>query len=199
MAFNDDDRRAIFTVNSGELSDNGTPDILHIRSLRGAEAISSPFRFDLVLVTTDSAVNTGQLVGQNVTISLLRNLDLRDTADPEVEPYRYINGIVANASQVWTGGEDTSLNQLFSFSVEVVPDTWNLKNTFQSRVFHQMTAWDIAAQIVPDTSESIDMVDLGRSRNPGPRGTSDKYEREHCIQYRETDLDFVSRLLEEEG
>ncbi len=194
-----EDRRAIFTVNSGDPEDTDAAHAFHISSLRGSEAISQLFRFDLVLLTQDADVETSHLLAQHVTIGLERNLSSTETADPDVAPYRYINGIVSQASQVWKEGEGAGADTWRTFRVTVVPDTWNLTKSFQSRVFYAKTAWDIAAEIVPDTSETIDFSDVTQSRDQGPRGSTTEYEREHCIQYRETDMDFVARLLEEEG
>jgi type VI secretion system VgrG family protein len=197
-----EDRRATFTVNPGSLQqDAATPNSekFHIRSLSGVETISQLFRFDLVLVTECDTHQPDQLINQNVTISLLKNLDSLNQANMNVDDWRYINGVISHAQRIWKGGESADSNQLNRFRVTVVPNTWNLTNIFQSRVFDQTTAWDIVAAIAPSTSDSIDIGHVNTLRAPNSDPNIDPNIREHCIQYRETDMNFISRLLEEEG
>jgi type VI secretion system secreted protein VgrG len=70
--------------------------------------------------------------------------------------------------------------------MEVVPECWFLTRISQSRIFQQMTVPAI-----------LKAVFTGLNVEYRLRG---HYEpRDYCVQYRETDFHFASRLMEEEG
>jgi type VI secretion system secreted protein VgrG len=85
----------------------------------------------------------------------------------------YWNGIVSRFSQ---GAQD---RRLFGFRATMVP----------CRIFQNKTVPDIVQQIFKDLGMQDYQLRLYGSFAP----------REYCVQYRETDFDFVSRLMEEEG
>ncbi len=75
------------------------------------------------------------------------------------------------------------------FVAEVRPWFWLLTRTENSRVFQNVTAVDIIKKVLSDHGFS-DYKDA----------LSNSYEsREYCLQYRESDYDFLCRLMEEEG
>src|SRR5580698_4633718 len=71
--------------------------------------------------------------------------------------------------------------------MRVVPDVWKLTRKFQSRIFQHITVPDILKQVLSGFDASL--VDI--------QGTFE--QREYCTQYRETDFEFLSRMMEEEG
>ena len=76
------------------------------------------------------------------------------------------------------------------YVVEVRPKLWFLTQGRQCRVFQDMSVPDIVKQIIDDYGFSDFFV----------RKLSGTYaNRDFCLQYRETDLDFIKRLMEEEG
>jgi len=149
------------------------PDVLLLRSFSGQEAISQLFRFQLELFSeTDDSISFDSIVGQNVTIHV-------QTQDA----YRDFNGFISRFSQGSSDGRFTY------YRAEMVPWLWFLTRTSDCRIFQQQT--------VPDIIQTI-FKDLGFSdfelRLYGPFR-----QRDYCVQYRETDFNFVSRLMEEEG
>ena len=75
------------------------------------------------------------------------------------------------------------------YVAEVRPWFWMLTRTQDSRVFQEQTAVEIIKSIFSDHGFSNFEDKL-----------SDTYEtRTYCVQYRETDFDFICRLMEEEG
>ena len=75
------------------------------------------------------------------------------------------------------------------YVAEVRPWAYLLTRTRDCRIFQDMTAVDIIKEIFADHGFA-DFTDK----------LSDSYEtRGYCVQYRETDFDFISRLMEEEG
>ncbi len=77
-----------------------------------------------------------------------------------------------------------------NYALELSPWLWFLGRARECRIFQDMTAPDIVRQIVGDHGFGGHLV----------LSLSDDYPtRTICVQYRETDLDFVNRLMEEEG
>jgi type VI secretion system secreted protein VgrG len=151
-------------------------DVLCIETLEGAEAVSDLFRFDLGLVSLTSAtIAFKDIIGKRVTIAITL---------PQGQT-RFINGLV---SRFAFGGQDigTGLNHYYA---EVVPWLWVLTRTSDCRIFQKKTVPDIVQQIFKDLGFQDVRLNLQGTFEP----------REYCVQYRETDFQFVSRLLEEEG
>jgi len=148
-------------------------DALLVESVEGTEAISSLFRFQLVLVSEKRDIALSSLVGQNVTLAF-------ELAGKKT---RHINGFVSRFSQ---GDVDSRVAHYYA---EVVPWLWFLTRTTDCRIFQKKTVPDIIQQIFKDLGFTDFKLQLQGSFEP----------REYCVQYRETDFAFVSRLMEEEG
>src|SRR5262249_1864520 len=93
---------------------------------------------------------------------------------------RYWNGIVSRIAQ---GNRNSEVVQ---FTLEVVPKLWFLTRVSRSRIYQQKSVPDIIKDVLTGLDISLDV-----------KGTFQP--REYCVQYRETDFNFVSRLMEEEG
>jgi type VI secretion system secreted protein VgrG len=150
-------------------------DKLLVTSFRGSEALSSLFLFEMDLIAENSTqVDFSKLVGKQITLQIATP---GDGSDPE---WRYVDGICAAFSQ---GDRDERFTR---FSAEVVPKAWLLTQQSQSRIFQLKSVPDILKAVL--TGLDCDWKLQGH------------YEpREYCVQYRETDFDFASRLMEEEG
>jgi type VI secretion system secreted protein VgrG len=96
------------------------------------------------------------------------------------EQKRYFNGLVKRFSQ---GGRDETF---LHFRAEIVPKLWLLTRKFRSRIFQQVSVPDVLRQVLAGLDVSYEL-------------SATYYPRDYCVQYRETDFDFASRLMEEEG
>lgn len=148
-------------------------DALLLQSLVGYEGMSQLFQFKLTLLSENPAIAFNAIVGQNATITV------RLADDSE----RYFNGIVSRFTQ---GGSDARFTH---YQAEVVPWLWCLSRTTDCRIFQNMTVPDIIMQIFKDLGFSDFKLALQGNFEP----------REYCVQYRETDFNFVSRLMEQYG
>jgi len=148
-------------------------DVLLLRGFHGREAISGLFQFELDLLSESRSVTFDDVVGKNVTL----RISLADASD------RYWNGFVSRFSQ---GPYEQGLTQ---YHAVMVPWLWFLTRTADCRIFQNKKAPDIIKQIFKDLGFSDYKLQL----------YGDFVEREYCVQYRETDFNFVSRLMEEEG
>ncbi|WP_224361975.1 type VI secretion system Vgr family protein [Hyalangium versicolor] len=97
---------------------------------------------------------------------------------------RFFHGIVSRVAR-WDVGRSPERQR---YRVTVVPRLWALRHTRRSRIFQEMTVPDIVHKVLGD-GQVEHTLSLQGSYAP----------RTYCVQYRESDLDFVSRLLEEEG
>jgi type VI secretion system secreted protein VgrG len=157
----------------------GTPfgaDKLLLTSISGREEISRLFSYQLEMLSEDAALRAADIVGKNVTF-LVR----RDDGSP-----RYFNGFVRQFS----AGPVSRAARYRRYRAEVVPWLWFLTQTADCRIFQHKTAPQIIQQIFQDLGFSD--FDVSGLLGSYP-------ERTYCVQYRETDFNFVSRLMEEEG
>lgn len=146
-------------------------DVLLLIGLQGHEAISQLFRFELdLLAENQTEVPFDGIVGQNVTVAM----QLSDGAT------RYINGIVSRFSQ---GDCDETFTR---FRAEMIPQLWLLTRKVQSRIFQHLSVPEICNLVLTGLDVKSELI---RHYDP----------RDYCVQYRESDFAFVSRLMEEEG
>ena len=148
-------------------------DVLLLRGFKGTESVSRLFRFELDLLSENSAISFPDIIGKNVTISLKQ---------PD-ESYRYINGVISRFAQHATE------EQFTSYSAEMVPWLWLLTLNVDCRIFKNKTIPDIITEVFNDLGFNDYTNSLQSSYDP----------REYCVQYRESSFNFVSRLMEEYG
>ncbi|MBN1931349.1 MAG: type VI secretion system tip protein VgrG [Desulfobacterales bacterium] len=154
-------------------------DVLLLAGFKGAEAISGLFSFNLNLLSENHNVKFEDIIGENVTISII----LTDGDK------RFFNGIISRFSQLRGNVAAGKYTHFSHYAATMVPWPWLLKRTIDSRIFQNLSVPDIVEKIFTEKG----FLDYKLLLND----TYDK--RDYCVQYRETDFNFVSRLLEEEG
>jgi type VI secretion system secreted protein VgrG len=148
-------------------------DVLLLRGFTGSEGISQLFHFDLDLLSESDSIKFQDIVGKNVTLRIF------DAKGDE----RYWNGFISRFSQ---GSQDL---RLIGYRAQMVPWLWFLTRTADCRIFQNKTVPDIIKKIFSDLKFQDFELRLYGDFTP----------RDYCVQYRETDFNFVSRLMEEEG
>ena len=148
-------------------------DVLLLQGFTGHEGISRLFRFNLDLLSDNNSISFDDIVGQNVSISVT----LSD------QTLRYFNGFVSRFAQ---SGSDARFTH---YQMEVVPWLWFLTRNANCRIFQNMSYPDIVQQVFTDAGFSDFKSSLTGSYDP----------QEYCVQYRESDFNFVSRLMEHVG
>lgn len=147
------------------------PDVLLIEALNATEGISRLFSFELELIAeNDKNIAFDALLGKKITVAL----------DSPISDSRYFSGICSSVSQ---GERDMIFT---TYRMDVVPEFWLLTRRSQSRIFQQMTVPDILKKVLQGLKFT-------------PKLEKQYEPRDYCVQYRETDFDFASRLMEEEG
>ena len=152
------------------------PDVLLIESFRVREAISQPFAIQVDAIselTKATQVTADALIGKNacITVSLKNGK-------------RYFHGVI---SRLVLGGRGIGKEADFvNFQLELVPAVALLGARADCRIFQDMSAVDIVKKVLSGIDVNFKL-------------TKPHTVRDYCVQYRETDLNFVSRLMEDEG
>jgi len=100
---------------------------------------------------------------------------------------RWFHGVIARFEMT---GE--TVGQTY-FRAELVPAVWLLTHRYSSRIFQNKNVKEIINDVLVQGGIPADRFDM--SRLAGTVLTRGKY----CVQYRETDYNFISRLMEEES
>jgi type VI secretion system secreted protein VgrG len=154
-------------------------DVFLLTGFSGTESMSWPFSFKLDLVSQKRDIQFKEIVGKKVTVSVV----LADGGT------RYFHGIISRFSLLRGGGETGSDPRFSHCSAMMVPWLWLLSRTANSRIFQNLSVPDIVEKIFTERQLTDYKLLLDAT-----------YEkRDYCVQYRETDFNFISRLLEEEG
>lgn len=150
----------------------GVPGLTRVVRFDGHESISGLFEFHIELAGDE--VDLGTVVGRPATLKI-----------HGMESPRYVHGIV---SHIESGGYSRSCRL---YSLTLVPPLWRLLHRRDCRIFQPATTPQILADVL-----------RGAGMNPKEFRFELKatYEpRDYCVQYRESDFNFVSRLMEEDG
>lgn len=150
------------------------PEAFHVVSFRGEEEISQPFRFELDLISNDPYLDFSQIINNAATFYMRRGEDKLPLA-----------GIVIDFEQA---GRDQNYDYT-QYRAVLVPRLWRLTLNYRSRIFQHKSVPDIVKLVLQENGLTDFEINATAS-----------YEtREYTVQYQETDLNFISRLLEFEG
>lgn len=149
-------------------------DTFQVLRFTGVETISQPYSFALLLLSKTSNIDTSKLINHAATL----------TVDREGIPVPTC-GIVTAVTQ------SGSVDEHHLFEVELCPRIWRLSLNRQSRVYQQISVDEIIAEVLEENGLSAPDVRFDLSRTYAPRS--------YCVQYDETDLCFIQRLMEFEG
>ncbi|MCK0745853.1 type VI secretion system Vgr family protein, partial [Chromohalobacter nigrandesensis] len=143
--------------------------------LVGEERVSEPFSYTLDCISQQNDLELKTLMAQPAKLSILQ-------ADGS---YRQLHGLVAEAALL---GEDGGVTY---YQLTLVPWLAMLKLGRDSRIFQDHSVVEVLTQV-------FDGHELARGRYRFDL-RRDYPARSYCVQYRESDFNFISRLCEEEG
>jgi type VI secretion system secreted protein VgrG len=149
-------------------------DVLLFHKMTANDELSRLSEYHLGMLSDKGDIKLDDILGKNVTVKI----ELPDNK------WRYFNGFVTSFSQGGTFG------RYFTYHATVRPWLWMLTRASNCRIFQKMTVPDIIKKVFNDYAQIADTkFEL-----------SGNYEVwDYCVQYRETDFNFVSRLMEQEG
>jgi len=165
-------------VQTGRLITLTTPlggDVLIGTEVSGTEGLSQLFRFTVAMSSTRNDISADSLLGKSMTVSL---------ASPTGTP-RPINGIVVSFA-----ASDQTVNGMRRYEAVIAPKLWLLTRTSDCRIFQNQTVLQIADTLFSEGG-------ITDYKKQGISGTHSA--RDYCVQYRETDYDFLVRIFAEEG
>jgi type VI secretion system secreted protein VgrG len=139
-----------------------------------SERLGQPFQWVLDLVSESGDLAADDILGKEVTLSFQL---------PSGGATRAFHGHVTEFAQ------SGYVRRLHEYRAIVRPWLWFLSRTSDCRIFQKKTIPAIFEQIVKDYGFNDYRLKLSGSYKPW----------DYCVQYRETDFNFVSRLLEHEG
>ena len=151
------------------------PEELLLRSFEGVEALSQLFEFDCDLLANDSGIELKQMMGKKVSLEI---------ATSQGGP-RFLNGLVTAFSH---NGSDGGYAM---YRAVLRPWLWVLDKRYDSTIFQDTGPEDITRAVFAKFGTLPDFE--FRLRHP-PRKPYSYY-----VQYRESDLSFLSRMWDEQG
>ncbi|MDR3285262.1 MAG: type VI secretion system tip protein VgrG [Holosporales bacterium] len=148
-------------------------------SLEGQESISEPFEFKLRCYSKELSVDFKKLLGKNVSVSLKTNSE-----------NIYIAGVVIQVRSLQSFILDADEKEKISYyGITLRPKFWCANFSRKTRIFFQKSTKDIIEEVLGEEGVNFD-------NKASSLGTT---VREYCVQYNESNFDFVSRLMESEG
>ncbi|HDR2784934.1 TPA: type VI secretion system tip protein VgrG [Enterobacter sichuanensis] len=144
--------------------------------LSGREAMSESFALTLTLLGTDARIDRSKLLGQPVTVTIPTQNLLTS---------RYINGKV---TRVAVSAVELSGTRYAVYQLTVEPDLWPMKRDRNLRIFQGQTVPQIVKTLLSEHQVNVEDKLTGSYR-----------VWDYCVQYQESSLDFISRLMELEG
>lgn len=154
-------------------------DALLITDISGSEALSSLFSFEVKAFSENERVKPEDIIGKQAGVVL--KLPSGDE--------RFFHGMVNRFGHT---GQDQRTNH---YQMQMVPWAWLLTRTTDCRIFQDKSVPEIIKAVFDDLKKDFPNLVNYEDKTTGGRYT----KLDYCVQYRETDLDFVSRLMEEEG
>jgi Rhs element Vgr protein len=152
----------------------GQPDQFLVTRYRGTDGLCRLYRFEIELASAEKQVAFDGIVGKAATLSI--NADFGT---------RWFHGIVSRLEMTGTGPDQTY------YRAELVPGLWLLTHRYKCRIFQNKAVPEIVSTVLTEGGIPSDRFRLALAGQYQPR--------EYCVQYRETDYNFICRLLEEEG
>ncbi len=153
-------------------------DFLLINELTAQERISELYEYEMEILYDEenndnfkiTRIDPKDILGRPINVSL----------NQPNGPTRFFNGIVNQLIEI-------GRNRVFSvYRAKVVPNIWKLTQSFQSRIFQHISVTEILEEVLEGFEYRLQTRRTYKPRN-------------FCMQYQESDFDFISRLMEEEG
>lgn len=163
-----------------EISTSAGADAFVVQRFTGREELGRPYEYHLELLSERPDITPESILGSNATVQL----QLTDG-----QSYRYFNGYVTRfviQGQVRTTAFKSNIGYLYLVTIN--SGLWFLGHSINSRIFNATAIGDLLmAQLKSDTLLKVETT----------VGTTET--RDYIVQYRESDLNFVSRLMEHAG
>ncbi|MBR1220438.1 type VI secretion system tip protein VgrG [Bradyrhizobium sp. U87765 SZCCT0131] len=149
-------------------------DVLVFIRLDGSEGLSELFEYRIECLSEEADLDFDKAIGQQCTLKIKLHDKVRE-----------FSGILVEAQ--WLGVRD----DYFRYRIVLRPWLWLLSRTTDCRIFQDKKAPDIIKEVFNErgfTDYESKLTEEGSCPT-----------LEYCVQYRETDMNFVCRLMEQHG
>ncbi|MEP6872838.1 MAG: type VI secretion system tip protein VgrG [Burkholderiales bacterium] len=146
--------------------------VLRFSAMSAVEELGRLFDYSLVALSEKNDIDPNTLLGKRVSVALERS----------DRTLRQFNGVVTSC------GLDGAKGRLFAYSLRLRPWLWLLTRRADTRIFQKQSVPEIIKKVFEPYSTDYE-IKLQGTYAP----------LDYCVQYRETDFNFVSRLMEQEG
>ncbi len=152
----------------------GDAEQFQVTRYRGTEGLCQFYRFEVELVCYEQDLDISKVVGVQATFEISSRFG-----------ERVFHGIVTRFENIGASN-DWSL-----YRAELMPSHWLLTHRSDCRIFQDKSVKDIVGAVMTAAGIPTNRYRFDVERQPTARP--------YCVQYRETDWNFIARLLEEEG
>ncbi len=150
-------------------------DAVHVYGFEGHESISRLFEYRIELLSQDPEIDATQILNKKASLIFTRG---------EEDPIK-INGIISHFEQRGKSPD------YVSYYAVLVPKMWRLGLNFNSKIFQQVDLEAVVTEVLQESGFASEDFEF-QLNNAYP-------QFEYCVQYRESDFDFVNRRLEHFG
>jgi type VI secretion system secreted protein VgrG len=137
----------------------------------GEDKISSPYEFKITLISHNQSINPDDILGEPATFYMFRN-DMFYPYSGIVKEFEFLDSTI----------------DYCTYQATLVPKLWITSLNFRTRIFQNQTVTDIIQSVLQESN--VTNFDLSAGTYPS---------QEFVVQYQETDLNFISRLMEGAG
>jgi type VI secretion system secreted protein VgrG len=148
-------------------------------SFRGYEAMSSPFQYEVELLAP-----LDEMALLSMPLAVLRKPGYLHIRGAQGNAPRLVHGIISSFSIASADRDARSVR----IHATLVPKIWEMGQFVTSRIFQNVTVDEIVTTILDEWGIKHEW-----------RLSNDLPNRTYATQYRESDLQFIARLLAEEG
>ncbi|VFR41578.1 VgrG protein [plant metagenome] len=155
----------------------GAPAGILFRSMEGQEHLSQLFEFQVDVLYEGMGLDLRSFLGKSLTLEI--------ETDAPGSATRYLNGQI---TRFMLAGKETVTQRYYVYRATVRPWLWSASRREDFRIFQEKPVPDIVEEVLAPYGHAIARK-LAEAYRPWT----------YCVQYGESDFDFVSRLLEHEG
>lgn len=173
MPIGDDGRRENAVARAIKVKTPMGDEVFRFERMSGHEKLSGGFEYQLFVLSENHTVDLSALLGQSITVEV----------ELPTSGHRYFNGYVVNFTM---DGESSRYSR---YRMVLRPWLYLMSLGSNCRVFQPATVPEIVKKLFGEWP-------LGEVRD----ALTETYRTlEYCVQYRESDLNFINRLMEREG
>ncbi|KEY58743.1 type VI secretion system Vgr family protein [Serratia sp. DD3] len=158
---------------AGKISDLSEQLLFH--TLMGEEKLSEIYEFDIGLFCKKNTIDLKSQLGKSFTVNI----------DDRAAPVRYLNGIITSMT---LSDREESEERYYLYHLKLRPTLWYLTQNQDCRIFQEKSVPEIILGIFNEYKINVENRLTYNYRSWG-----------YCVQYQESDYDFICRLMEHEG